>query len=199
MAGINTLLKACTLTPHGHDDKTVYDASYHLAKELLHTDFALAQDILAQNPILEDVSELTSKRISGCNLVAEPYKHNADMEGGFFKVHHNTPKSSEQVGTLIICLPSAFTGGSPRIRHKGQDQIINWAKAASNFQGYTLPWVFLFSDVACEVYPITSGVCLTLTYDVFSAYSGSLLASVMDAPQTTFIDTLNKGSKIQSF
>ncbi|KIJ40410.1 hypothetical protein M422DRAFT_173710, partial [Sphaerobolus stellatus SS14] len=167
MTGIDMLLKACTPAPHGHDDKTVYDASYRLAKELLHTDFALTQDILAQNPILEGIGELTSERISGRNLVAEPYKLNAYTEGGFFKAHRDTPKSSEQVGTLIICLPSAFTGGSLRISHKGQDQIIDWAEAASNFQGNALPWVFLFSDVEHEVYPVTSGVRLTLAYDVF--------------------------------
>ncbi|KIJ40396.1 hypothetical protein M422DRAFT_173750, partial [Sphaerobolus stellatus SS14] len=76
---------------------------------------------------------------------------------GFFKAHRGTPKSEQHLGTLIVGLPSVFTGGSLGISHKGCDQIIDWTETASDFKEENIiHWVFLFSDVEHEVLPVTS-------------------------------------------
>ncbi|KIJ24283.1 hypothetical protein M422DRAFT_109292, partial [Sphaerobolus stellatus SS14] len=73
---------------------------------------------------------------------------------GFFKAHRDTPKSEQHLGTLIVGLPSAFTGDSLRFSHKEREHVIDWSDIMSKFQEKnTIPWAFLFSDVEHEVLP----------------------------------------------
>ncbi|KIJ40408.1 hypothetical protein M422DRAFT_49154 [Sphaerobolus stellatus SS14] len=169
---ISRRLRTC---PHGQDNKTVYDDSYRLAKEMPHKDYALSWDIGNQKDYFEAISAMTSNESDG--VKAEPYKFNAYTQKSFFKAHRNTPnlKNHQQVGTVIICLPSVFTGGSLRISHKGCDQIIDWTEAASDFKEENIiHWAFLFSDVEHEVLPVT--------YVIFSVPSAQTSINV-DAPQ----------------
>ncbi|WVQ85361.1 hypothetical protein IAT38_007526 [Cryptococcus sp. DSM 104549] len=149
-------------SPFGHNYKTVYDESYRQAREIKPPDFALTSDILARTSLL---SLLTVKLNYGCPLQARLSKLNAYGEGGFFKSHRDTPRGKNHIGTLVVCLPSAFTGGELVINHNGIAITFDWAEASEN----TLSWGFLYSDCEHEVLPVKSGMRVTIAYDIFTS------------------------------
>ena len=59
---------------------------------------------------------------------AELYKLNIySGPGGHFKSHVDTPRSSEMFGSLVVCLPTQFTGGELVTRHKGKEIRFDWS------------------------------------------------------------------------
>ncbi|KIJ25604.1 hypothetical protein M422DRAFT_193295, partial [Sphaerobolus stellatus SS14] len=121
---LDKLVDTCAPTPHGRKNKTWYDESYRLAKKMILSNYGLSQEI-DQKEIFEAIGAITSQeRID--NLLI---KLNAYVQGGFFKVHRDSPKSEQHLGTLIIGLLSAFASGSLSISYKKQEHI-NWSDIA---------------------------------------------------------------------
>lgn len=97
-----------------------------------------------------------------------------DFAGGHFKAHKDTPKGENHIGTLLIGLPFAFTGGQLILEHGSDKATVDWSHAHEHLKGeartpLALPWVFFYSDVQHEILPVQSGHRLTLAYDVFSS------------------------------
>ncbi|WAQ87904.1 hypothetical protein PtA15_9A28 [Puccinia triticina] len=70
----------------------------------------------------------------------------------------NPEKTPGVFATLIICLPSAHTGGEVVVRHDGQSKTL---KTSDANQSYACWW---YSDVAYDVLPVQSGYRCVLTY-----------------------------------
>lgn len=86
--------------------------------------------------------------------------------------HKDTPKGETHIGTLLVGLPSAFTGGELILRHNGEEATIDWATGSATRSpeaetSLELPWVFFYSDVEHEILHVQSGHRLTLAYDIF--------------------------------
>lgn len=64
-------------------------------------------------------------------------------------------------GSLVVCLPSQFTGGALITRHQGRQVTYDWSSSPSTH------WAAFFSDVEHEVLPVTSGHRVTLTYNLY--------------------------------
>ena len=57
------------------------------------------------------------------NIQAELYKMNIyTAPNGCFKAHVDTPRSGNMFGSLVVCLPSQFTGGSLLTRQLMHDE-----------------------------------------------------------------------------
>jgi hypothetical protein len=91
--------------------------------------------------------------------------------GGHFKSHVDTPRSKDMFGSLVVCLPSEFTGGAFVTRHQGHEVTFDWSASA------TTHWAAFFSDVEHEVLPVTSGHQITLTYKLYHL-SGKTMPNV---------------------
>ncbi|WVQ85363.1 hypothetical protein IAT38_007528 [Cryptococcus sp. DSM 104549] len=154
-------------SPFGHGNETVYDETYRQAHEIKPPFFSLTSDVLARTSLL---SLLTSKLGYGCPLVARLSKLNAYGEGGFFKPHRDTPRGKNHIGTLVFCLPSAFTGGELVIHHSGIAITFDWAERSKD----ALSWGFLYSDCEHEVLPVKSGMRVTIAYDIFTSEADTL-------------------------
>ncbi|KAF8587692.1 hypothetical protein K439DRAFT_1614126 [Ramaria rubella] len=152
------LFDACVPSSHGHGEETVYDESYRLARELPQGKFALTTEILSASGILASILSLTSPRNPSEGLVAHLYKLNAYTTGGFFKPHRDTPKSDCHLGTMVVALPVPFEGGALRVSHEGKDFLFNWDTTVSENK-----------DVEHEALPVTSGIRVTLAYDIFTS------------------------------
>jgi hypothetical protein len=70
------------------------------------------------------------------------------------------------MGSLILCLPSPFTGGELVITHNDETSVFDFAKQTSTGN---VAWTFLYPDSDHEVLPVTSGTRVTLAYDIFFA------------------------------
>ncbi|CAG8039190.1 unnamed protein product [Penicillium salamii] len=82
---------------------------------------------------------------------------------GLFKSHVDTPRSTDQIGSLVVCLPSPFRGGNLIVRHRGQEVDFDWSQHSET----SIQWVAFYSDCEHEIKTITEGERITLTYNLY--------------------------------
>lgn len=81
--------------------------------------------------------------------------------GQFFLPHQDSEKDDAMVGSLVVGLPSAFTGGALEIRQGAETVTYRGSKKSLSFVGF-------FSDCQHQVKPVTSGYRVVLTYDLLA-------------------------------
>jgi 2OG-Fe(II) oxygenase superfamily len=77
----------------------------------------------------------------------------------FFLAHQDSEKSDDMFGTLVVTLPSRFTGGELMVGHNEERKTYHGSKAA-------LSIVAFYADCRHEVLKVQSGYRLTLTYNL---------------------------------
>lgn len=84
----------------------------------------------------------------------------------------STEKSPGMFATVVIVLPSEFSGGSLHLSHAGKTQIIDVASGSLTMT-HALAW---YTDVYHSVHPVLSGYRLALSYNLVhaKAYKPSL-------------------------
>jgi hypothetical protein len=75
---------------------------------------------------------------------------------------HSTEKVKGMFATLVIVLPSCYTGGQVHVSHAGLSKVFDLAPDSLQ-QTFALSW---YTDVVHEVKPITSGYRLALSYNL---------------------------------
>jgi 2OG-Fe(II) oxygenase superfamily len=83
-------------------------------------------------------------------------------KGQFFLPHQDSEKDDAMVGTLVVSLPSAHTGGELVIDHAGQSNAYRASKEELTF-------VAFYADCRHQVTPVRSGYRVTLTFNLLSA------------------------------
>src|SRR4051794_34606653 len=83
-------------------------------------------------------------------------------KGQFFLPHQDSEKDDAMVGTLVVSLPSAHTGGELVIDHAGQSKAYRASKEELTF-------VAFYPDCRHQVTPVRSGYRVTLTFNLLSA------------------------------
>ena len=164
---LSQLLAASSVASFGKGTEEVVDLSYRDAFKLdpdkLTTSFEISN-----TSILSDIETLL---VPNRSIRAEIHKLNIYTgPNGHFKPHLDTPRSGEMLGSLVVCLPTKFSGGALVTRHLGQEVVFDWSHS---FQGsdcnQNIQWAAFFSDVEHEILPVTSGHRITLTYDLYYA------------------------------
>jgi len=82
-------------------------------------------------------------------------------EGQFFLPHQDSEKDDAMVGTLVVSLPSAHTGGELVIEHGGESVTYRTAKQDLSF-------VAFYADCRHQVRPVRSGYRVTLTLNLLA-------------------------------
>lgn len=170
----------------GFQGQDVLDESYRKASKLDPSRFACTF-----NPhelgIIDDVSRILLpgfldqaewKNKAFCEprlermgaMRAELYKLNIYAgPSGRFKAHVDTPRSAEQIGSLVVCLPSIHEGGQLEVRHEGQTVPFDWSMPETARP--EIQWAAFYSDCEHEVLEVTSGHRITLTYNLYATSS----------------------------
>jgi hypothetical protein len=91
------------------------------------------------------------------------HKLNVYSTGGFFKIHRDTPRSSQCLGTIVVCLPASFSGGELVVKSADGSFAHNFDWGASTANG-KVQWCAFYSDCEHEVLPVRGGHRVTLTY-----------------------------------
>ena len=94
-------------------------------------------------------------------LRAEPHSMLVYGKGQFFLPHQDSEKDDAMVGTLVLSLPSAHTGGELVIDHAGQSIAYRASKEELTF-------VAFYADCRHQVTPVRSGYRVTLTFNLLS-------------------------------
>lgn len=87
--------------------------------------------------------------------------------GGKFARHRDTPYTRDLVGTLIVGLPIAHTGGDFIVDDGGGQTAYQWGAPIDE---RTVRWLALYSDVDHEVSEVTSGARVALVYALNTTY-----------------------------
>ena len=106
---------------------------------------------------------------------------NVYSTGGHFKSHVGTPRSADMFGSLVVCLPSKFTGGALVTQHQDRQVTFDWSSTQ---------WAAFYSDVKHEVLPVTSGHRITLTYNLYHAPAATPLSSALNVTTHPFYQEL---------
>lgn len=94
-----------------------------------------------------------------CELSAELHSMLVYESGQFFQRHQDSEKADGMIGTLVVTLPSAFTGGELVIEQQG-------TKVTDQGSPEELSFVAFYGDCEHEVLPVTDGFRITLTYNL---------------------------------
>ncbi|MFQ6394433.1 2OG-Fe(II) oxygenase [Nocardia sp. KC 131] len=94
-----------------------------------------------------------------CELSAELHSMLVYEAGQFFQRHQDSEKADGMIGTLVVTLPSAFTGGELVIEQQGM-------KVTDQGSPEELSFIAFYGDCEHEVLPVTDGFRITLTYNL---------------------------------
>ena len=159
---LSHLLSAGSVASFGKGTEQVTDLSYRDA-------FKLDPDVITTSfhpGSTSILSEIETFLVPNRSIRAELHKLNMYTgPGGHFRSHVDTPRSEDMFGSLVVCLPTKFTGGTLVTRHGGKQTVFDWSPSAD--PPSVLSWAAFFSDVEHEIFPVTSGHRLTLTYNLY--------------------------------
>lgn len=169
----------------GKGQETVFDENYRKAwkifpskKHQFITDF---QELNVLDQVQKSLNLDPNSK-----LIAKFYAVNGYDQGCFFKPHVDTPKAKNHVASLVVCLPSDYTGGELVIggNYKNEAQTEEMTDQLGDVSGENTTttvtqYVFLKdgsdkirfvafpSDALHEILPVTGGTRVTLAFDLF--------------------------------
>ncbi|KAM6492221.1 hypothetical protein JOM56_011945 [Amanita muscaria] len=81
--------------------------------------------------------------------------------GSLFRRHQDTQKEDGMFATMVIVLPSQYTGGEIVVSHGSTSEVIEFSASCTSISVFS--W---YTDVMLEVKPIRSGYRLVLSYNL---------------------------------
>ncbi|MEF8754734.1 MAG: 2OG-Fe(II) oxygenase [Accumulibacter sp.] len=93
---------------------------------------------------------------------AEFYKLLVYDTGSFFLSHRDTEKAAGMFATLVVVLPSLYTGGELCIRHREREVCLD----LSSPEPAEIAYAAFYADCRHEVRPVTAGCRLVLIYNL---------------------------------
>lgn len=145
---------------HGYKDQTLLDPRVRDTWEIT------AEHLRFDSPQWPAVLDRALKRAGrdlglpdGTHFTAELHNLLVYAPGQFFAVHQDSEKRDGMLGTLIITLPSRFSGGEFVVSHQGQTLR---ARGSSSRLGM----VAFYADCHHEARPVKQGYRVVLTYNL---------------------------------
>ncbi|KAG8962450.1 hypothetical protein FRC05_005342 [Tulasnella sp. 425] len=150
--------------PFGMGERTLVDTNVRDTWEMD------AAEVSFDNPawknfmdrVVQEVCERLGVNIAASRPRCELYKLLLYETGSHFLPHQDTEKVDGMFATIIVVLPSPFTGGSAHLSHAGQTAVINQSKD-SWLNTSVMAW---YTDVMHEIKPIQSGYRFALSYNL---------------------------------
>lgn len=102
---------------------------------------------------------------SDCVLRAELHNLLVYEPGQFFVPHQDSEKEEGMIGTLVVTLPSKFSGGTTIVKH--HDEQVELRGRSSK-----LSLVAFYADCHHEVRPVKDGYRIVLTYNLLLSRTG---------------------------
>ena len=164
------LIAVATQAPYGRGSETLIDTAVRKTRQINADQVKLSGRHWPQT--LQDILDRVVAGLSVSKPVhAELYKLLVYEDGDFFVSHRDTEKAPGMFATLVIVLPSVYTGGELIIRHNKREVELNLCcEDASELVAFAA----FYADCVHEVKPVTSGCRLTLIYNLLRPGSGQL-------------------------
>lgn len=172
---------------HGFKDQTVLDTTVRDTWEIAKSKIKL--DEPRWKSALSSALERIARGLGlgpGAKLRASLHNMLVYAPGQFFVTHQDSEKSDDMIATLVVTLPSDFSGGEIVVKHH-EEKVVFRGSAKG------LGMIAFYADCHHEVRPVKSGHRIVLTYNL-------LLASGRDAALSVppeHLDALETG--VRSF
>lgn len=172
------LIQSAKKAPFGKGSETLLDtdvrSTWEIDAEKLHFDNPDWQEFL--NDIIENIQ--IDLGIEDYSVKANLYKLLIYEEGGFFLKHKDSEKEKGMFGTLILSLPSQFSGGELVIEFEKEQVVADFSRAGL----YKTSYAAFYADCDHEVKPLKSGYRVCLVYNLIQeqASKNIELASVQN-------------------
>ncbi|KGO55244.1 Oxoglutarate/iron-dependent dioxygenase [Penicillium expansum] len=195
---LHKLVVDCDPASFGKGQKDVIDPQYRKAGKLephhfftsFHpSDFGILQNV--EQILLPNFNTKSQNSLPFRKLSSELYKLNVySGPSGLFRQHVDTPRSQNQIGSLVVCLPSHFKGGNLVVRHEGKQVVFDWSYQSTS----TIQWAAFYSDCEHEIKTITEGERITLTYNLYvtEPVGGSIPPSLIVDPKSLSLHSFLK-------
>lgn len=164
---IQALISKSEQAPFGQGSKTIVDESVRNCRQIdpskvtVSTSWSDAVGALA-------ISMAEKIGVHNRKIVAKLYKVVLYPPGGFFVTHRDTERESGMFGSLVVQLPSVFTGGELLVRHAGKEQKFDFSKDGDvEFHA-----VAFYADCEHELKKIQSGYRLCMLYNLLRVDNG---------------------------
>lgn len=165
----DTLIHHAEQAPFGRGEATLLDTSVRNTKQFDADQVSIHGK--GWQSFLETVLMNVKQQLGvKTQITAELYKLLVYETGGFFINHRDTEKTNGMFATLIISLPSNYTGGELRVEHAGESVSID----LQNDDPSLLSYAAFYADCVHEVLPVTSGCRLVLVYNLCRQGMGEL-------------------------
>ena len=163
------LLAVAEPAPYGRGEATLIDADVRRTWQI---DPARVQ--IGGRHWEQTLADLVTRATAGLGVtgpvVADLYKLLVYDPGSFFVNHRDTEKAAGMFATLIIVLPSIYTGGALLVRHRDQEARLELRCPEPS----QVAFAAFYADCVHEVLPITSGYRLALVYNLRRQGRGQL-------------------------
>ncbi|KAI7946478.1 hypothetical protein MJO29_011005 [Puccinia striiformis f. sp. tritici] len=142
-------------------------------------------------PYMLDISKLVATKLGIDGWIRSDFIKMVIYEKGAMLRPNTDINSTERTrgmfGTLIICLPSAHSGGEVLVKHRGESMILGRSDATQSFACW-------YSDVSShEVLPVQSGYRCVLTYNLAVMPGGTQpTASALDLEKVPLQSALQR-------
>ncbi|KAK4457367.1 hypothetical protein QBC42DRAFT_236506 [Cladorrhinum samala] len=168
-------------------ERNVIDESYRKVRKMSADRFSTSFN-LSEWEIMAIISQALAHGSHG-GMKAELDRVNVHFgSSGKFKPHVDSSRSKDQMGSLVVCLPSLHEGGQLAVRHQGREVIFDWA--AESAVGSVVQWAAFISDCEHQVLQVTSGHRITLTYNLYWTSQISRQVRVLEPQQLAFFSAL---------
>ena len=154
----------CQQAPYGKGEKTLVDTSVRQVWQLDPDRFSLTNPEWQQ--FLSDAVKTIQQELGLEKQKLESHLYNLLLyePGSFFLPHRDGEKLDRMVATLVVVLPSSFTGGELVVRHEGQERTIDFSGPA--FNPFHTHFAAFYADCEHEVRPLSTGYRLCLVYNL---------------------------------
>ncbi len=162
------LINAAHKAPFGKGTQTILDKNVRSGWEI-NADKLLFSGT-AWNKIIEKITK-TIKPILGledCGIKPSLYKLLIYEPGDFFLPHQDSEKEKGMFGTLVVCLPSRFSGGELVVRFQGNEEAVDFSKDTKDNK---FSYAAFYADCEHEVKPVTNGYKVCLVYNLIQESS----------------------------
>jgi hypothetical protein len=172
------LMAECVQAPYGKGTETLVNTKVRNTLELAPKRFALTNPHWEQaiQQLLPSIAK--SLGLPSHRLEARLYKLLLYGKGGLFLPHRDSEKSDRMVGSLIVALPTPFSGGRLTVRHQGETQHMDFKEAAT---GEAPGFAAFYADCEHEVSKVTHGFRLCLAYNLILSADKSAKGSAPTA------------------
>lgn len=158
-----SLISVAKPASFGRKDKTIYDPSVRHVWEIGAKQVTIAEPYWDQklNSVLETVhKDLNMPK--GSRLSAHLHNLLVYERGQFFASHQDSEKYEGMLATLVVLLPSHFSGGSLKIDQHGDKRTFD----ADDGTRSHITFIAFYADCHHEITKVTAGYRVALTYNL---------------------------------